>query len=244
MSAPERLIGSPAYILGEDREHGIEQGTDLEWGYPEGKSQRTKFEGSPEEIIKVFDNWVSLTGYVPEIDHINFNQESGKATLILSFGEDGYTQYELYSNTEQTPIYQHSYFTTDNPPLTVAQIVAVRNAFDEGSTISGTGKDAELLQMLNMGYETFRQTLFVLRETKIVSRRSAVRASLAGLNEVDDDMPNFSTGNPIIGAITDREWLKSDCNVKTISRTKQAIVTEWLGAVGWSKILYKGSLIP
>lgn len=233
------------------------QGTRKRWQQGGGESQLFTWNGPTAAIESLYNGFVAAAAIDPTYVVMDYDPGKGLGTLTIqktdpevvigTSTENGITTiYELLSNEFLKPIHTHPYFSEDSPVLTAAQINAVYAAYDSRSeSTSFTGKQGELFDLLSKGTEEYFVNGYVLRESKMVNGRNAVRANFTDVNRVSTP-PTTASANTLIGDLADRygEWLKKPPVVRQITKAKWHIETEWWWASKWSAILYGGTGSP
>ena len=222
----------------------VEKGTKVHWDYATGRTEELKYEGIGPNLYASFLNYLNVAGYTPELDSLDYDPGRGKGTLLARIVSDGEPMYELFSNDQYKAVARHSYFST----LSDAEIVEVADAVERKIANPGfSSKQGQLWIMLVRGQEHYIVSVFVLRETKMLSKRSQVKASYTNVNKVDTP-PNVSAVNTLMGVLPELEWLKKCPTLAMIGARRWKLTTEWWSddseGKGWSKILYNGTGAP
>lgn len=223
----------------------IQQSIAKQWAYSPGETSQTVYKGVYAAVSNLYEQYKAVAGYNPTYDQLSLLYNRGTGTLTVSTVQDGTAQYELIGNELSNPIWSHPYFLTSDTPsarLTADQIREVRRSWETGTetTCPFTDKQKTLYDMMSAGTIEYLVSSYVLRETKIVSKRSTVQASYVGVNTVVTP-PSTSSVNSLIGALPTGEWLKKTPQVRMAGARRWMIETEWWWAVKWSAILYGGT---
>jgi hypothetical protein len=240
-----KTTGRPAYIFGADA--AVEQGSRIAWDYYGGEVAEEQFEGPSDKLKSLYDSYLAVAGSNPTIESVSFDARQGIGLMVVRRAYDGAIKYELLSNRIMRPVHQHSYFASaqgEVAAMTAAEVRAVYLAFDEGSEPGGdwTAKQKSLMEHLTWGVLEATVKQHVLRETRIITKRSLVKAAHDTALTVESP-PNTSAVNSLIGGATlaGLEWLRGLTDVVQIGGKKWAIVTEWESALQWSTQLYGGT---
>lgn len=233
------------------------QSTKTRWQQGGGESKLLTWRGPTDAIAALYNGFVSAAAIDPTFVVMDYDPGRGLGTLTVQKAdpetvigtsvENGITTvYELFSNEFLKPIHTHPYFSEEATILTASQINEVYAAYESRSTTSSfTGKQGELFDLLSKGTEDYFVNGYVIRESKIVNGRNAVRANFADINRVSTP-PTGASANTLIGDLSERygEWLKKPPVVRQISKSRWHIETEWWWASKWSAILYGGTGSP
>lgn len=230
-----------------------------------GESEVWPYRGPTEAVEALYESFKNAALIDPTIAVVEFDRGNGIGTLVVTKASDqallgvstenGITKiYELLANEfskrpELAPVFNPA----NGTPISNDQIRKAYRAHldstvvDEADAIARYGLSDDysinLFRLLEQGIEEYMASAYVLRETKVVSGRNALRANFTNINRVTDP-PDNSSANTLIGPINllGGEWLKKAPNIRQISRTKWTVVTEWWWADQWSELLYGGSL--
>ena len=247
--------------LGSTAAH--EQGK--KWNFQRGgaESQLWTYKGPSAACAALYDTFKASALIDPRIAVLDFDEGRGLGTLTVTYADDqallgvsnenGITKfYELIPNEfskrpELAPYFQPRTGTA----ITIDETINAYKAYNLGvsrtaaqaAPYSLTDLGLALFDLLSSGVEEYLESAYVLRESKVVSGKNAVRANFDNINRVDNP-PTSAAANTLIGDLSDRygEWLKKAPSVRQISRTKWAIQSEWWWANKWSYVLYGGSL--
>lgn len=233
-------------ILGSSA--AIPKSTKRQWDRRSGEKIIQPYEGADSAILTLYNNLKAAAeaSRSSATDTISYDPGRGKAMLEVVYTDDGVAVYELFSNELSKSVKQAPYFTTTDPALTPAQIEEVTASFVAGLTSAQSGlagKQAELLQIMNMGVEEYFESAWVLRSTQICGWKSSVTAAMTNVNR-KVDAPDISGSLTLINALPAGEWLYKAPIIRTDGPKRWVIVREWWWANKWSAVLYGGSGTP
>ena len=240
-----------------------EQGKRKRWQRGGSEDQLWTYRGPTAAVESLYEAFKASALVDPKIAVLDYDAGRGLGSLTVAYADDQAalgvsnangitTLYELIPNEfskrpELAPYFQ------GNPSITIDEIINAYKAYNAGaSTTDAEGPQhnlaefsLDLFKILSSGVEEYLESAYVLRETKVVSGKNAVRANFSDINRVSTP-PSNAAANTLIGDLSDRqgEWLKKAPAVRQISRTKWSVVTEWWWAWKWSATLYGGSLAP
>lgn len=224
----------------------VSQSIRKSWSMNGGEITTSTWKGAYDEVNAQYETLKSVAGYTPTWDTLDFDLTNGRATLVARAASDGMTLYELFRNKEQLPLQCAKYFLYDAPVLASDDVANCYNAFSQGILPSETGftdKQLEFYNHLMEGVDKVLQTSWVLRETKNVSKRSQITATLSGIDTVQDT-PDVAAANSLIGTLPEGEWLYVGPDVRQYGVRRYQIVSEWWWRYKWSKRLYGGTWEP
>jgi hypothetical protein len=228
------------------------------WAYQSGETIKYIYRGPRALTSAIYDTAKAVNAFTPVYDSIEDDPGRGIGTATLTVVQDAQTSYELCANKILKPIEQIAYYAIDDPALTGDQIVFVMEAFNcackkaefiADSRYTGAGgSQAKLLALLtdlSFGITEKQETVWVLRETRMLSKRTLYTLDHTGVNTVVD-LPNVAAINTILnmGGVPGGEWLKDAPTLRTYGNQKWAAVQEWQWAQKWSKRLYGGTWEP
>ena len=233
------ILGSP---------EAIPKSTKRQWDRRSGEKIIQPYEGADSAILALYNNLKAAAeaSRSSATDTISYDPGRGKAMLEVVYTGDGIAVYEMFANELSKSVMQAPYFATTDPALTAVQIEEVSVAFRSGLTSSDAGfagKQAELLQLMNLGTEEFNVSQWVVRSTQICSWASTVTASFENVNRVVS-APDIAGSGTIINALPVGEWLYKSPIIRTDGPKRWVIVREWWGADKFSRALYGGTAIP
>lgn len=231
------------------------QGTKTRWQQGGGESKLYTWRGPTAAIESLYNGFVSAAAIDPTFVVMDYDPGKGLGTLTVQKAdaetvigtqvENGVTKlYEMFANEYLRPVEQNAWFSGDSG-LTAAQINEVYASFESRSTSPSFSTDLQnqLFELLSKGTESYFESGYVIRESKIVNGRNAVQANFVNVNRVSTP-PDGAAANTLIGSLPSGEWLKKSPNVRQISKTKWHIETEWWWAEKWSAVLYGGTGSP
>lgn len=239
----------------------VEQGKKKQFVRGGAESELWSYRGPKAAVAALYEAFKSAALIDPTIAVIDYDEGRGLSTLTVNkateqallgvSNSNGITTvYELIPNEFSKRPELAPYFQGETP-ITNDQIRAAYNAHldqtvnDEATLItrySLASLSLDLFRLLEKGVEEYLESAYVLRETKVVSGRNAVRANFDNINRVDTPPENAAT-NTLIGNLNERggEWLKKAPSIRQITKTKWSVVTEWWWAWKWSAKLYGGT---
>jgi hypothetical protein len=229
----------------------VEQGSKYTWNFYDGLRTVLSFKGTAAQVNQLMQTYITVAGYNPSVDSLNFDAGRGLASLEVNLMDDGAILYELYPMEDRVAVEASDYYqtATGNPPvaaLSVNEIQAVLRRIQSGGTIN-TGawnqKQQDLFTELACGRNEVLVTRWALRETKRVSQRSTVAATHNTVDRVDPP-PSTSAINTLIGQLPTGEWLRRGTVVRTVNSRRWELITEWWWARAWSAAHYGGTLTP
>jgi hypothetical protein len=231
------------------------QGTKYRWQQGGGESKLYTWRGPTAAIAAIYDGFKNAALIDPTFVVMDYDEGKGLGTLTIQKAdaesvigtsvENGVTKlYEMFANEYLKPVHQNAWFTGDGG-LTVDQIVEVYKAFDAQQTGVSFSNDlqTDLYDLLCKGTADYFESGYVIRESKIVNGRNAVRANFTLVNKVSAP-PDNAAANTLIGSLPAGEWLKKSPIVRQITKTRWHIETEWWWAEKWSAVLYGGTGDP
>lgn len=110
-------------------------------------------------------------------------------------------------------------------------------------------------RLMERGVTEYVRSTIVLRRTITAGRRSAIKASWAGVDRAwkldgEEGSPNLKRNGQaaLIGVIEDhpeyspdlKQWLKKAPQIQEIGKRRYSITYEWWFALSWSSVLYAG----
>jgi hypothetical protein len=250
------ITGTPAEVFGTP--DAVPQGTPRRWTKETGEMQTLVWRGFATALRAVYLQLQTDAITDDNILDLDFDPGKGSGTLRATVKgatpfPQRFTEYEMFINEMQSPIENHSYFSSNtfrganNVPLTDAQLVDVLSAYSQhyGLNTAWNDKQKYLYALLLRGCHDMPVYLYVLRATTIDAKTGTMRADWADVGTVQSP-PNTSTVNALLGAIPTCEWLKKPPAVRKNGNSKLwTIEQEWWGAQdGWSAILYGGTRVP
>ena len=233
------------------------QGTVESWSYNNGSVKVLKSKGPRLKTKALYDALKTVSGFNPVYDSIEHDPGRGIGTVIAVAVEDAATVYELLGQDIMKPLAQSYYYAIDTvagPILNGEDITQVMSYYDSATTPSTAvlavwdaykAKMRQFLADMDHGILEVPEAMYVLRETKTVSKRSHVAANYGNVNRVCSP-PDVSAVNSLIayGDLEDLEWLKKIPTTRTYGKRKWQMQTEWWGADKWSGRHYGGSWNP
>ena len=239
MSLPTTTPTEPLDIIGTPS--AVPQGDKRQWSYQDGESLTLTWRGRNVEIAALYQLLQAVAGSNPSYDSLDMDLGRGAGTLTARMVDDSAAVYELYSNEEQVPIQQAPYYDS----LTRAEVADVTDARRKGAIAAVDAwsdlQDSLFFSLCN-GNHYYIRSVYVLRETKTVSKRSTLSASYSNVNRREDP-PDTSAVNTLIGPLPEGEWLKKSPNVQRLGKRKWTITQEWWWAPKWH-VMYGGTYDP
>ena len=214
-------------------------GKNLSWQYISGEVQTIIYEGDRTSVENLYNSYKQVAGFSPDYDDLQYTNKGGRASLTIKLCADGAPIYEMPSNEVSAHISTHPYFDS----LTDDNVAEVLKAVDKKNGTGLTGKKKDLFARLIRGIEEYTTSQYVLRETKIVSKRSSVTASWENVNMVDTP-PATSAANTLLGNVPTGEWIKKQPDIRQVGSRRWQIVTEWWWTKKADAILYGGTYLP
>lgn len=244
--------------------NAVEQGKKKQFVRGGAESELWSYRGPKAAVAALYDAFKSAALIDPTIAVIDYDEGRGLSTLTVNkateqallgvSNSNGITTvYELIPNEfSKRPELAPYMADVGSGAITRDEIRAAYNAHadqtvnDETTLVARyglSGKSLVLFRILESGIEEYIESAYVLRETKVVSGRNAVRANFDNVNRVDNPPENAAT-NTLIGNLGERggEWLKKAPSIRQITKTKWSVVTEWWWANKWDYYLYGGTL--
>jgi len=233
------------------------QGTVESWSYNNGNVKVFVSKGPRAKTKALYDTLKTVAAFNPVYDSVSHDPGRGIGTVIAVAVEDSATVYELLGQDIMKPLAQTYYYAIDiaaGPVLNGEDITAVMSYYESATTPSAAVlavwdaykvKMRQFLADMDYGIQELPEAMYVLRETKTVSKRSTVTANYENVNRVSSP-PDVSAVNSLInyGALAGKEWLKKSPTTRTYGKRKWQIQTEWWGADKWSARHYGGSWNP
>jgi hypothetical protein len=229
----------------------VANGGTFDFSYIGGEHTSSDWEGTPRAMYNEYQAQKLLAvGNSPWWDSCKMHWHKGKANLHCESVADGQVYWELIPNEYRPPIWQHPYFLSGGTcALTVAQLAAVRLAWQQGQTLtvagSVTAAMVKLQSYMLSGVTEFPQMGWVLRSTFNGSLRSTSTIKKTEINTVVTP-PTSAAAQAMIGDLPAGEWLYKGGNVCGYQLGRFQQIQEWWWIAlppGWPKFL-GGSFDP
>jgi len=228
------------------------QATDTErvWTIERGVGTTKRMSGTKAAMDALFDAYAAQAEFNPTIAGLSVTDSRGRATLTITYAKvmaasvapDDQGLQELIGVDAVRSIFLAPYFVTTAPALAVADIMAVRKAYEDGRAANAAWnqKQKRLYGHLCCGIEQYAETAYVFRQTFRTSGAKIIRKAAADANTVQA-LPNMSSKlKRQIDALPAGEWLKKPTEVKYLGREGTDIVLQYQWAPKWS-IVYGGT---
>lgn len=238
---------------------GLEEQVTKSWTPDKGETITTRKSGPKESTSALYttDKTAATTDPTSLITSLNLVEEKGRGiyTIISVPSESGFSAFgtgddglqEILAIDVVRPIETAKYFAD----LEYNEMAAVMVAYLDKDTEVDVGWNATqkvLFKHLAMGRQSYYETAYVFRRTWRTNSRAQLRASMDGINTVQE-LPNLSkTLENLIAGLPDGQWLKRPTQVRFLGREGWDVSEEYLWAphdsensekTGWS-VVYEG----
>jgi len=237
-------------IVGSTTE--TEQRIKKSWTPENGPSEVYTWKGPRAPLEVLYNEWAIESSGASNVD-LDGAAGAGTLTVTVPFavgvGEEGLAdKWEILPRVLQIPLAEArskaGALLFDIGYTPVADRAVELNADPDPNNWAGAGANEEAyLTLRRRGVTHVPAYAWVARRTIAAGRTSDVEASYTDVGCVDAAMPGLLPSG-LVGSPPTGEWLKQPPTVRTASRSRYDIVSEWWWAVKWSTILYGGTGVP